>query len=233
MGDAALSQAGSLVVHTQKIFFALDWSACDREVFPSNAEKLGLSVVFRTEKQSFAGFIRLNKSITEQLHVIDQSHATLITVSTCHQGWKIDLHTWLGLYVTKHHRDMSIGGLCGCPCFLDDDIANHIIDCPEHAEFPHISPVRMFSEDCFDSLSDTKDKYGLVYAHHLKTQSYYDANGGLLHREEHPPVLWVTMIAAKKENGVDSKVYQRVRIGQVYLKQWVAADPVFQLIVLD
>jgi hypothetical protein len=93
MDDAALGQAGSLVVHTQKTSFALDWSGCNRATFSSNVEEAGLSVVLRTEKQSFAGLIRLNKSIAEQLHVIGQSRATLITVSTCHQGWKNDLHT--------------------------------------------------------------------------------------------------------------------------------------------
>jgi hypothetical protein len=81
-------------------------------------------------------------------------------------------------------------------------------------------------------LNDIKDKYELAYAHHLNAQSYYDPNDGLLHREEHPPVLWVMMIAPKNENDVESKVYQRVGIGQVYLKRWVAADPVFESIVL-
>jgi hypothetical protein len=45
-------------------------------------------------------------------------------------------------------------------------------------------------------------------------------------------MLQVMMIVPKEENGVHSKVYRRVGLGQIYLKQWITVEPVFESIVL-
>ena len=62
--------------------------------------------------------------------------------------------------------------------------------------------------------------------------TYHDVNNDLLHRLEFPPFLWVMLIAPRGRDGVQSKFYERIAVGRIYLKRWVEASPVFETLAL-
>jgi hypothetical protein len=55
--------------------------------------------------------------------------------------------------------------------------------------------------------------------------SYFDIDGSLLHNWEEPPTLIVMPIAPSPLVGAGSAVYEKLGIGEIYLKRWVEASP--------
>lgn len=64
-------------------------------------------------------------------------------------------------------------------------------------------------------------------------QSYRDHDEQLLHAFDNPPVLNVMLIGKKQDFGRDGEIYQRLGLGEIYLKKWVEACPSFSTIVLE
>jgi len=71
-----------------------------------------------------------------------------------------------------------------------------------------------------------------AYANLCASLSYHGVDDELLHRRDHPPFLWVMLIAPREIEGVQSRVYERIAVGRIYLKRWVEASPVFEILVL-
>ena len=73
----------------------------------------------------------------------------------------------------------------------------------------------------------------LARRHHLHDQAYRDIDGVLLHDYKSPPKIHVMMIRSKSGAENRGEFYERLGIGQIYLKRWVEASPEFETIVLE
>jgi hypothetical protein len=237
MDRALLNEAGSLMVHSQMASFILDWRGRNQPRVDHTSRPGRRSVIVRNDKREIIGTCEISEYSAKRLHRLRQTHATFIALSTGSSHDMDQEYPLLYEFIAKHFSDLPVGAFYGCPCFTGScrDF-EHIEECPEHADFHSIEPVRYrysnwgIVEDDIDAdlLRDRK----LAYAHHLAKLSYHDVNNNLLHRHEIPPELWVMLIAPREKDGVQSKVYERIAIGRIYLKRWVEASPVFKSLVL-
>ncbi|KAH7413911.1 heterokaryon incompatibility protein-domain-containing protein [Phaeosphaeria sp. MPI-PUGE-AT-0046c] len=232
-----LREAGCLMVHAQKASLTLDWRGRHQQRINGKPQPGCHSVIIRNDKREIAGTCEISEHLAKRLHRLDQTHATFIALSTG-SSFSIDEHCpFLSEYISRHFSHLPVGAFYGCPCFTEIGRSfEHIEECPEHADFYSIEPVRYryskwgLIEDDVDAniLRDRKQ----AYAHHLAKLSYHDVNNGLLHDQELPPWLWVMLIAPRENDALQSKVYERICIGRIYLKRWVEASPVFESLVL-
>jgi hypothetical protein len=68
---------------------------------------------------------------------------------------------------------------------------------------------------------------------HFAEVSYFDVEGRLLHDWDEVPALRVMMIMPSIGKGRVTQVYQRLRLGTIYLKRWVEAEPKFETVGLE
>jgi hypothetical protein len=228
LNGASSNEAGSLMVHTQMKSFALDWRSRHQPIFgdplPGHHP-----VLIRTNKREIVGACELNEHSAKRLQHLDQTHATFIALSTCSHGPEI-----VPDYAGNHFYHLSVSAFYGCPCSIEEKDSGdleHILECPEHAEFWSVEPT--WANNYRGSGVDKHhDLHAQAYSHHLARLSYRDVNNELLHIRKYPPVLWVMLIAPRYNDGTQSEVYERIAIGSVYLKRWVESSPVFERLVL-
>jgi hypothetical protein len=88
--------------------------------------------------------------------------------------------------------------------------SEHIVECPEHVNFRSVEPAPYSSYWIEGVPEHTERDRKQAYAHHLAKLSYRDINNNLLHRPEHPPFLWVMLIAPRRNESAESKVMKEL-----------------------
>jgi hypothetical protein len=238
---ASLSNAASLMVYTQKTSFELDWRG---QNLPNsgNPEPGFRPLLVRNNNNEIAGTFELSDYSAQRLQLLDQAHATFIALST--STYEYDL---IPNYISGYFRHLSVSAFYGCPCSMNDEGAHddvqHSLECPEHADFRSIKPTCSRSGGATVVLEGpripttsvpekSEQDHDQAYSHHLARLSYHDINNELLHSRDHPPFLWAMLIAPREASDLQLKVYERIAIGQIYLKRWVESSPVFEALVL-
>jgi hypothetical protein len=218
-----LIATGRIIAHTQKVAFSVT-------PWPENPSNLGHAVrdrSVRTPTGKLAGNARLDRRVSaDLLQAGDRVNIEFIAISVT--GGLRD-PAFIGM-------DASLSDIYGCPCSKDGVIfvsLDHIVECPKHVDF-------YTTESAWEGIEDeTKTKYQEIMRHQLaanhyrRTQAYYDINGQPLHSFRNPPVVHVMMIGKKQGCSQDESIYQRLGVGEIYLKSWVEACPTFDNIVLE
>lgn len=109
----------------------------------------------------------------------------------------------------------------------------HFEECPNHADF--LKPGSAgFEAACASGRQSIKDDLGKrQFAKHFEQVSYFDSCGTMMHAWDSAPALNVLMIRPSTGKDEGKGIYQRVGIGEIYLKRWLEAKPVFETIVLE
>jgi hypothetical protein len=239
--EASRSIAASIMVYTQKTSFALDWRG--QNLPRSGNPKPGFRpLLVRNNNHEIAGTFELGDYSAQRLQLLDQAHATFIALSTSTHEYDL-----IPDYISGYFRHLSVSAFYGCPCSTEDENGlgdlRHTLECPEHADFrsgklacgreretnvvlpgPRVPTAKIIEK--------SEQDHDQAYSHHLARLSYYDTNNDLLHSRDNPPFLWAMLIAPRDGNDVQGKVYERIAIGQIYLKRWVESAPVFEALVL-
>lgn len=224
-------KAGCLPVYTQRASFVLRWSGVKhnkREVLlePNHTIKEATS-------SGIIGVIVFDTHYTQQrIEETKCADISCIALSVSDEHWEVE---------DQLDQDCSLSKNYGCPCSDEpnDTIQHtHVVECPKHNSF--FSPLpREYDVQLADTAEkpdvyeDLKYQRKIAKARHLISVSYYNSQGQLLHNHWHPPALNVMLIAPSTNRGVERNVYQRLGIGQTYLKRWVESSPVFKTIVLE
>jgi hypothetical protein len=130
-----------------------------------------------------------------------------------------------------HHQE-----LYGCTCAVKEIITintTHAHEGPRRADFPASLPwsTEYRTHDWKPDIAmkgDTRHALAKFFAQ----LSYFDIDISLLHNWEEPPTLMVILIAPSPLVGAGSAVYEKLCIGEIYLKRWMEASPTFESIVL-
>jgi hypothetical protein len=106
----------------------------------------------------------------------------------------------------------------------------HIAECPNDVrQRPALhEELKQFAET-----GRAEDTWKKSQAYHISAQSYCDINGDPLTDFWTPPTMYVLVIAPSRRHSGPGNVYERLGIGQIYLKSWVEASPVFETIILE
>ncbi|QRD05060.1 hypothetical protein JI435_109830 [Parastagonospora nodorum SN15] len=221
-----------LAVHTQKAAFSLDmvkeWSL-----------KVSLDLtdhgtcVIRGDNNRLAGFIRLDAYATKRLGDVPATGVYFIALSTVSLN---DEHRSLYFRTLLEYLIYSTSPeIFGCPC-LNSDRANtpivHNEECPSHADFS--SPTEFLYLDALFDWAETLPDHDSRQAvmKHMQHLNYHEIDGSLAYPLEGPPSINVMLIAPSAHVGGKSTIYERLGVGQIALKRWAEASPVFETIVL-
>ncbi|KAH6639191.1 heterokaryon incompatibility protein-domain-containing protein [Boeremia exigua] len=131
--------------------------------------------------------------------------------------------------------DSSISKFYGCPCWLQQKEQTpqpHLTECPRHPDFwtpslPRDAVINTLS-------SEPKDLTAWYQASNKYLSDVRDLgeHSHLTEASDEPPKLNVMLVTPSATQGGTITIYERLGIGQVYLKRWLEADPKFQTIIL-
>jgi hypothetical protein len=236
---------GQIVVDAQTAFFNLDFDY----IHPDHPDYSYLEpgqtpVIIRMSNNRIAGSISLDEHAAQTLSLMNQRQGRFIALSvSCGPGFSAVMKNSMMLWhVRRPSQQTPPSMFYGCPCSLKDpvllapqtpslyrEIWSHVVECPWHVDFyrRHSQALDRNSRVHLDELR----KRALL--HHLADVSYSDIDGSLLHDEYQIPTLNVMLVVPNTEGNGGHTTYQRLGIGQIYLKRWVEASPNFETLVLE
>jgi hypothetical protein len=233
VSSASLSEAGCLLVHTQKTSFDLDWRGSQgRNRYGIESLPGHNPIVIRSKDHGVAGSISIGEHSAQLLRGLDTRHAEFIALSVGDIDFSIHM---MEDCVNGYFSHLAVSDFYGCPGAVETGEVmdtTHINECPQHPDFRSCDPIRSSTFEKCALTEDARKERELAWSHHLARVGYHDVHRALLHERERPPHLWVMLIIPSSDNGEERKVYQRLGIGTIYLKSWVEASPSFETIVL-
>jgi hypothetical protein len=235
------------MVRTQKARFAVFLNTAWEETPP----KFNPREWIRDDAGRFVGTLRYDRNDGVRQSKQDNEGADFILLSTVSSVYRY--HTLKLRDVHQHslipndvRRKESYTELFACPCIRASPDRKegseasygateleHFEECPKHADF--LKPGSEGTEAaCASGPRPFKDDLGKrQFAKHFEQVSYFDSLGTMMHAWDSPPALNVLMIRPSIGKGEGTGVYQRVGIGEIYLKRWLEANPVFETKVLE
>jgi hypothetical protein len=221
-----------LAVHTQKAAFSLDMV---KEWPPQVSLDLtdhGTCVI-RGDNNKLAGFIRLDAHFTKRLEDVPATGVYFIALSTVSLN---DEYRSLYFRTLMEYLIYSTSPeIFGCPCLHSDRADTPIVhneEWPSHADFSSLTgfPVPDAFFDWAKTLPDHDSRQAVMK--HIQRLNYPKMYGSLVYPFEGPLSINVMLIAPSAHVGGKSTIYERLGVGQIALKRWVEASPVFETIVL-
>jgi len=217
---------GRLLVHTQTASFHIEWVP-ENLHDPKSTNPGRNCFLIRSQDGTIAGAIYVTEHwATSYKPPNGPTQAQFIALSTAQYPVTALMADLLG----NLSPNINLSQLYGCPCTRGLDVSNeHIPSCPTHPNFSESLPhhprrqnPRRFGSNASDHIR--------AYVDHIGGLSYLDPAGTLLHQWDDPPSLNVMMLGSLNP---DPRIACRVAIGQIYLKRWVKAKPVFKTTVLE
>jgi hypothetical protein len=137
--SSSVSDAGCLLVHSQKTAFTLDWRG-HTYLDVSEEPKIACNpIVIRSKDYGIAGTIFLDDYTGQKLQALDQNHADFIALSIAGYTNDNSILDMMGArYVFKHFGNLTVSAFYGCPCATEDNKigeSKHVVECPQHPFF--------------------------------------------------------------------------------------------------
>jgi hypothetical protein len=215
----SLASAGRIISNTQISTFHVDWNSVS---IPGPDGQYG---IVRTPEGRFAGSVLLDEPSTQQLKVQEATTVEFIALALVAFANHDDVVRHDAIKDTQ----VPIGVLYGCPCSnrtAETQDSVHISECDKNTDS---NPA--FSEQ-ENRRVDGLPPNERAYYRHQKTVSYQNNAGEFLHTGN-APEMKVMMIAPGPSSFDKGKVFQRLGIGNIYLKRWVESSPTFESVVLE
>jgi hypothetical protein len=218
------NHSGHLQVYAQKAVFY-------GTTVPPKEDERRLAIV-RNNHNQIAGMVLIEGDEFQQPSSFTETELVFLALSVVvDPRWERHIEEVL-LQPLTFWGNISTSELYGCPCASvvnQPTVINHFRECPKHAEFAcskYYEPSATYYSQQPDS------EHIAAFSKHMEDLSFFDVNHDLLHRWDAVPMLNVMLVSPEWDQSLKRNVYKRIGMGEIYLKRWIEASPVFDTIVL-
>lgn len=225
--DDLSHMSGRILVHTQKASFTLDQKDLNIDG-PYGRHQM----VLARYKGKIVGRMELNVAAEQLFQSWSRINVDFISVAI-----STDTQCPRNIFVFRENfrEHISASEFYGCPCSVQGESLinpqDHFKECPHHPETDsawherEVEFSQMFEGD--------KREHRRSNFEHISDLAITDPDGNVFDDIGHVPSVCVLLIAPSPVQKESITMYQRIGIGQVYLKRWVEAAPKFESIVLE
>lgn len=222
--DLGISSAfGKIAVHTQHATFFLGDQGEKETLW-------GTTLLRSSSNSTIAGIIRLDREpvhSTEAMTLIAVSVGDLLSAS---------LEQTVAELSENLEDDSTISWFYGCPCSLEDGTRSdlpHILQCPQHANFwKHALHGEIDKWMHQVNPSEPSTASSQAFNNHLMEVWHLDGHERFTNELSEPPKLHVMLVTPSPVQTGSTILYERLGIGQIYLRSWLEARPRFETMVL-